>query len=254
MNYEIKLAAFEGPLDLLLHLIEKNKIDIYDIPMAELTQQYMDYIDESKEFKIEIAAEFLVMAAKLMYIKSRIILPKAKPIVEGNENEGDSTNELDDPRDELVKRLLEYQRFQKVSKILDKMLSTEERFVKRPPLKLDQKVLPPQNLSVDKLFRAFLTAITVDEVPVIPEVLVSSEVFNVKDKIASILSQLEDHKEIKLSEAVTTNSSSEKIAAFLALLELVKRQKIRVKQVIPFAEISISLNKLAENEERSYNE
>ena len=90
--------------------------------------------------------------------------------------------------------------------------------------------------------------------PVIPEVLVSSEVFNVKDKIASILSQLEEHKIIKLSEAITTNSPSEKIAAFLALLELVKRQKIRVKQVIPFAEISISLNKLAENEEISYNE
>ena len=254
MNYEIKLAAFEGPLDLLLHLIEKNKIDIYDIPMAELTQQYMDYIDESKEFKVEIAAEFLVMAAKLMYIKSRIILPKAKPIIEGDENEGDSTNESYDPRDEFVKRLLEYQRFHKVSKILDKMLSSEERFVKRPPLKLAQKVLPPQNLSVAKLFRAFLTAITVDEEPVIPEVLVSSEVFNVKDKIASILLQLEERKVIKLSEAVTTNSPSEKIAAFLALLELVKRQKIRAKQIIPFAEISISLNELAEHEDISYDQ
>ena len=254
MNYEIKLAAFEGPLDLLLHLIEKNKIDIYDIPMAELTQQYMDYIDKSKEFKVEIAAEFLVMAAKLMYIKSRIILPKAKPLVEGNENDGDSANESDDPRDELVKRLLEYQRFQKVSKILDKMLSTEERFVKRPPLKLAQKVLPPQNLSIAKLFRAFLNATSIDEEAVIPEVLVSSEVFNVKDKIAAILSQLEERRVIKLSETVATNSPSEKIAAFLALLELVKRQKIRAKQIIPFAEISISLNELAEHEEISYNQ
>lgn len=254
MNYEIKLAAFEGPLDLLLHLIEKNKIDIYDIPMAELTQQYMDYIDESKEFKVDIAAEFLVMAAKLMYIKSRIILPKAKPLIEGNENEGDSTNELDDPRDELVKRLLEYQRFQKVSKILDKMFSTEERFVKRSPLKLAQKVLPLQNLSVAKLFRAFLNATAIDEEAVIPEVLVASEVFNVKDKIAAILSQLEERRVIKLSETVATNSPSEKIAAFLALLELVKRQKIRAKQIIPFAEISISLNELAENEDVSYNQ
>ncbi|MBR2179813.1 MAG: segregation/condensation protein A [Selenomonadaceae bacterium] len=244
MKYEIKLAAFEGPLDLLLHLIEKNRIDIYDIPMAELTQQYMDYIEESKEFKIEIAAEFLVMAAKLMYIKSRIILPKAKPVVEGSET--DSADVLDDPRDELVKRLLEYQHFQKVSKVLTSMLSDEERFVKRAPLRLSQKVLPPQNLSVDKLFRAFITAITVNEEPVIPEVLVSSEVFHVKDKIESILSQLEKHEEIKLSEAVMTNSAGEKIAAFLALLELVKRQKIKVKQVIPFSEISITMNKLAE--------
>ena len=71
MSYEIKLAAFKGPLDLLLHLIAKNKIDIYDIPMAQLTQQYMDYIEESQEFNVEVATEFLVMAAKLMQIKSR---------------------------------------------------------------------------------------------------------------------------------------------------------------------------------------
>ena len=252
MNYEIKLAAFEGPLDLLLHLIEKNKIDIYDIPMAELTRQYMDYINESKEVKVEIAAEFLVMAAKLMYIKSRIILPKSKPIVEGNET--DSTETFDDPREELVKRLLDYQRFQKVSKILDKMLSDEERFIKRSPLKLSQKVLPPQNLSVAKLFKAFLNATAIDEEAVIPEVLVASEVFNVKDKIAAILAQLEEHGKMKLSEAVATNSPKEKIAAFLALLELVKRQKIRAKQIIPFAEISISLNELAEHEDISYNQ
>ncbi len=241
MSYEIKLAAFEGPLDLLLHLIEKNKIDIYDIPMAELTRQYMDYIDESKEFKVDIAAEFLVMAAKLMYIKSRIILPKAKATVESDEGDSESS-ESEDPREELVKRLLEYQHFQKVSKALAEMLETEEKFVKRRPLTLARKVLPPQNLSVDKLCRSFLMAITVDEEPVIPEVLVSSEEFNVKDKIILILAQLEEQGEMKLSEAAATNSPREKVAAFLALLELVKRQRVKVRQVIPFAEISICLN------------
>ena len=252
MQYEIKLAAFEGPLDLLLHLIEKNKIDIYDIPMAELTQQYMDYINESKEFKVEIAAEFLVMAAKLMYIKSRIILPKAKPILEG-----DSTNDeesFDDPREELVKHLLEYQRFQKVSKVLETMLAAEEKFIKRPPLNLSKKVLPPQNLSIILLMRAFLNATAVNEDTEIPEVLVSSEEFNVKDKVKYILTQLETQGKMSLSETVLTNSISEKIAAFLALLELVKRQKIRVRQIIPFSEISISLNELTEDENISYDE
>ena len=237
MNYEIKLAAFEGPLDLLLHLIEKNKIDIYDIPIADLTQQYMDYINESKEFKIEIAAEFLVMAAKLMYIKSRIILPKVKPTTELNET--DNQDISDDSREELVKRLLEYQRFQRVSKILSSMLSNEEKFVKRSPLTLTPKLLPPQNLPIEKLMKAFLNVIATDEETMIPEVLVSSEAFNVKDKMSMILSQLEEHNEIKLSEALDTNSAAEKIAAFLALLELVKRHRIKAEQVIPFAEILI---------------
>ena len=244
MKYEIKLAAFEGPLDLLLHLIEKNKIDIYDIPIADLTQQYMDYINESKEFKIEIAAEFLVMAAKLMYIKSRIILPKPKSLTESND---DDENDSIDPREELVQRLLEYQRFQKVSKILNTMLLTEEKFVKRSPLTLTKKILPPQNLSIDKLLKAFLTAITASEDSAIPEVLVSSEVFHVKDKMSLILSQLESCDEIKLSEVVKTNSTGEIIAAFLALLELVKRQRIKAEQIIPFAEILIS--KTVEDEE-----
>ena len=245
MKYEIKLAAFEGPLDLLLHLIEKNKIDIYDIPIADLTQQYMDYINESKEFKIEIAAEFLVMAAKLMYIKSRIILPKAKPTSEDDEI-GNADNAID-PREELVKRLLEYQRFQKVSKVLASMMAMEDRFVKRPPAKLSQKVLPPRNLSVDKLLKAFLSVIDVNDETVIPEVLISSEVFHVKDKISKILSELEEHDEIKLSEAVMTDSAAEKIAAFLALLELVKRQRIKAEQLIPFAEILISKNDYTHN-------
>ena len=237
MKYEIKLAAFEGPLDLLLHLIEKNKIDIYDIPIADLTQQYMDYINESREFKLEIAAEFLVMAAKLMYIKSRIILPKSKPATELYEADDQDTSE--DPREELVKRLLEYQRFQKVSKVLGSMLSDEEKFVKRSPAMLSPKILPPQSIPIEKLLRAFLTVIATDEETIIPEVLVSSEVFHVKDKMSEILSQLEEHEKIKLSETLTTNSAAEKIAAFLALLELIKRHSIKAEQLIPFAEILI---------------
>ena len=146
MSYEIKLAAFEGPLDLLLHLITKNKIDIYDIPMAQLTQQYMDYIEESKEFNVEIATEFLVMAAKLMQIKSRTILPAIK-----SSETIDNAEKSEDPREELVQRLLEYQRFQKISKVLFSIFEQENKFVKRAPLKWSKKMLAPQNLSINKL-------------------------------------------------------------------------------------------------------
>ena len=235
MSYEIKLAAFEGPLDLLLHLIAKNKIDIYDIPMAQLTQQYMDYIEESKEFNVEVATEFLVMAAKLIQIKSRIILPSTK----SNEEVTDAETQAD-PREELVQRLLEYQRFQKLSKILLSMFESEEKFIKRSPMKLSKKALPPQNLSIKQLVKTFISVITTDEELAIPEILVSSEVFNVKDKMTVISSKLDNLGELKLSEVIDTNSSSEIVAAFLALLELIKRHKATAEQLIPFAEILIT--------------
>ena len=235
MSYEIKLAAFEGPLDLLLHLITKNKIDIYDIPMAQLTQQYMDYIEESQEFNVEIATEFLVMAAKLMQIKSRTILPAAK----SNEEISDA-EDFDDPREELVQRLLEYQRFQKISEILLSLFTDEEKFVKRQPLKLSKKSLSPQNLSIQKLAKSFLNAISSEEELILPEILVSSEKFHVKDKMVDISSRLEKCDKLKLSEVLETNSASEKIAVFLALLELVKRQKVTAKQILPFSDIIIA--------------
>ena len=237
MSYEIKLAAFEGPLDLLLHLITKNKIDIYDIPMAQLTQQYMDYIEESKEFNVEIATEFLVMAAKLMQIKSRTILPSTK-----SNKEAEDLEVTDDPREELVQRLLEYQRFQKVSGVLFSMFTAEEKFVKRQPMKLSRKSLPPQNLSIQKLIKAFVTAITQEEELILPEVLVSSEEFHVKDKMNEISLRLENLNEIKLSEIIDTNSTGEMIATFLALLELIKRRKVTAEQLLPFSEIIISNN------------
>ena len=235
MSYEIKLAAFKGPLDLLLHLIAKNKIDIYDIPMAQLTQQYMDYIEESQEFNVEIATEFLVMAAKLMQIKSRTILPSTK-----SNSEVIDAETSDDPREELVQRLLEYQRFQKISKVMSSMFMAEEKFVKRQPLRLSKKTLPPQDLSIHKLLKSFLAAITTEEELILPEVLVSSEEFHVKDKINIICSQLENLNKIKLSEVIETDSAGEIVATFLALLELIKRQKVKADQLIPFAEILIS--------------
>ena len=115
-QYKVHLESFEGPLDLLLHLIEKNRIDIYDIPIALLTEQYMDYLAKFKEFNIEVASEFLVMAATLLQIKSKILLPDTK-VEEVNE---DDTDEVD-PRKELVERLLEYRRYKEVSSILGEM-------------------------------------------------------------------------------------------------------------------------------------
>ena len=236
MDYKIKLAAFEGPLNLLMHLIEKNKIDIYEIPMADLTQQYMDYINEAQEFNVEVAAEFLVMAAKLIQIKSRILLPVAGTSEKSQEDDEIIT----DPREELVQRLLQYQRFQKAGEMLSSMLTEEEKFIKRPPLKLPKKKLPLQNLSLDKLFKSLLSALSAEEDLMIPQALVTAEIFHIKDKMSAILSKLENDDEIKLSEIIETKSISEFVATFLALLELIKRHKVTAEQILPFTDILIS--------------
>ena len=108
-DYKIKLDAFEGPMDLLMHLIEKNKVDIYDIPVAELTRQYLDYLQKFREFNIEFASSFLVMAATLLQIKSRMMLPKTEKLTDEGE---------EDPRFELVQRILEYRKFKQVSSVV----------------------------------------------------------------------------------------------------------------------------------------
>ena len=124
-EYKIKLEAFEGPLALLMHLIDKNQIDIYDIPIAVVTEQYIAYIRTMEEFNIEVASEFLVMAATLLQIKSRMLLPKP-PAAEQAEDEVD-------PRQELVERLLEYRRFKQMAGTLEEMMRAREQFVARPP-------------------------------------------------------------------------------------------------------------------------
>lgn len=230
-DYTIRLEAFEGPMDLLMHLIERNKIDIYDIPIATLTEQYMEYLAKFKEFNIEVASEFLVMAATLLQIKSRILLPKVKKV--------EAEEEEEDPRQELVDRLLEYRRFKEVSDILDQLAQEQEKMFFRPPADLPAHYLPPENMEVSLLWEAFLTVMEANEVPQIS--LVRREAFSVQDKMVDILAMLGKHGgEIRFTDAFThSGSKSEVITTFLALLELIKVKRIAIRQPQSFAEIYI---------------
>lgn len=233
-GYKIKIDAFEGPMDLLMHLIEKNKIDIYDIPIAELTHQYLAYLDQFREFNMEIASSFLVMAATLLQIKSRMMLPKEEKAAEEEEEE--------DPRFELVRRILEYRKFKQVSSILGDMAQVQERFVSRAPMDLPVHHLPPGNLSLKVLIEAFHTVLSVKEELSIPQALVAPETFSVKDKMADILSLLERScGRLLFSEAFETGTRSELVVTFLALLELIKLKTVTVKQQRAFAEIYICI-------------
>ena len=234
-NYTVKLDAFEGPMDLLMHLIEKNKIDIYDIPMAELTEQYMEYLARFKEFNIEIASEFIVMAATLLQIKSRMMLPK--PPKESAEDEDEV-----DPRQELVARILEYRRFKQVSSVLDAMAEQQGRFFSRDPLALPIHHCPPDNIPLKALLDAFRTALEVHEELTIPETLVAPETYSIQGKMEDILLLL-DHAggKILFSEAFRSGTREELIMTFLALLELIKLKSVVIRQQRLFAEIYICM-------------
>lgn len=235
-DYTVRLDAFEGPLDLLMHLIEKNKLDIYDIPIAELTEQYLAYLAQFREFNMEIASSFLVMAATLLQIKSRMMLPR---------REEEEEEEEEDPRLELVKKLLEYRKFKQISSVLGDMAGTQGRYVSREPLPLPVHHLPPEHLSLNQLLRAFNSVLQVKAELAIPEALVAPETFSIQGKMEDLLSLLARQDGwVLFSEAFPTGSRTELIVTFLALLELIKLKAVTVRQRQNFAEIYICIGEL----------
>lgn len=243
MAYAIKLQTFEGPLDLLLHLIEKAEVDIYDIPIAEITDQYLQYLYQMQEFKIDIASEFLVMAATLLAIKSKMLLPKHEDLL-GDKSEEDS---YVDPREELVQRLLEYKRFKIVSETLKELEFARNQVFTRPPEDFQQylsdlsDVNPSYNVSILQLFISFqmimqkykeknrITTITREEI-------------SVADKIAEIeMKLMMSVKPVLFQDLFSSKfSKTEVVVTFLAILELMKQKKILIQQTSHFGDITIT--------------
>ena len=232
-KYTIKLEAFEGPMDLLMHLIEKNKIDIYDIPMAVLTEQYMEYLARMNEFDIEVASEFVVMAATLLQIKSRMMLPKP-PKEEDTEER--------DPRQELVERILEYRRFRMVSMELDDMAALQGRVFARTPLPLSVRQRPPENLSLALLVEAFRIAMEVREEISIPKVLVAPDTYSIQGKMEDILLLLDkEGGQVSFADTFRSGTRTELIVSFLALLELIKLHTVVIRQGSLFGDIFVCM-------------
>lgn len=232
-DYQIKLEIFEGPMDLLMHLIEKSQIDIYDIPIAVVTEQYLGYLKALEKFNIDVASEFLLMAATLLQIKSRMLLPRLPKIME-------TTEEEEDPRQELVDRLLEYRKFKEMSMIMEDMLRQREHFFTRLPEEFPIKIPLPLGLNINDLVVAFAA---VWESSIDDYELVSREEFSVQDKMYDIIHLLYKYKgKIEFSQTlIRKGTKSEVIASFLALLELVKLQRVIVSQQERFASIYITL-------------
>ncbi|MDP2939287.1 MAG: segregation/condensation protein A [Candidatus Omnitrophota bacterium] len=238
MSYKLKLDIFEGPLDLLLYLIKKDEINIYDIPIAKVTEQYLQYLELMKLLDLEIVGEFLVMAATLMQIKSKMLLPPDPSEVQEEE-------EID-PREDLVKRLLEYQKFKAVAQELrNKEMFRQDGFT-RIVANPQQKPETPDEVyfeaSLFDLISAFTKALK--EVPKELFYEVIKDEFTVESKIHDILHQLLVFPELKLSALFEScKNKLEIVAAFLAILELIRIKEIIILQKNIFGEIEIFRNK-----------
>lgn len=231
--YKIKLPEFEGPMDLLLHLINENKVDIYDIPISLITGQYLEYIEFMKELDLEIAGNFLVMAATLIQIKSKMMLPP---------DEETNTEEKEDPRFELVQRLLEYQTYKDAATILKENEEEALKFFSRQPQYLeDEGGLMPELSLFDVNIFDLLTALKklLENAPA--EMLtISRETLTVKDKMAHIVDMMANIESMRFEELFRdTFSRVQLIVTFLALLELLRLGLARVYQEREFGNIWI---------------
>ncbi len=227
-NYNVKLEMFEGPLDLLLFLIKKDEIDIYDIPIARITHEYLEYIKLLESLNIELAGDFLVMAATLIYIKSKLLLPP-DPKTAGEED----LNE--DPRAELVGQLLEYQKFKAAANMLYEKAEVEAAVYTRGPLDTD-KNNPEVTATVVDLLRIFKEIL--DRAKTIKEMEIQREEMSMSEKLRQIRALLAEHKEINVRTVFElAHSKRELILTFLALLELVKGAQITLIQAEVFGDI-----------------
>ncbi|MCU7556786.1 segregation and condensation protein A [Macrococcus capreoli] len=232
--YEVKLASFEGPLDLLLHLIQKYEIDIYDISMKILTEQYINYIKNVDDLDINQHGEYLVMASELLRIKSKTLLPEA-PMSE--------EDVIEDPREDLMRQLLEYQNYRLYADILKtKKEQHEKYFIKRSNdlSDFENAKQTPLHLDLSELIAAYQKAKQRRKTIASEQVSVSRDTYSMEDAISHVTTALKDKVTITFDDFVTFSESKTQIVTlFLAILELMKNHIIIVHQANEFGEIQI---------------
>lgn len=243
MELKVELQAFEGPLDLLLHLIDKNKVNIFDIPIVEITNQYMEYIEEMKRQDLNVMSEFLVMAATLLAIKSKMLLP-----VEETEDE-----EVEDPRAELVEQLLQYKMYKSISYELRDRQSDAEHILYKVPTLPDEVLAFEQPVDVDEL----ISDLTLNKLQAIFQSVmrrqenrvdpirskfgtIRKEEVSLEDKMAYVSNYCYSHRKFSFKQLLMEqHSKTELIVTFLSILELMKAGTIYITQENTFDDIMI---------------
>ena len=240
-DYKVRLDIFEGPLDLLLYLIKKDEVDIHTISIERITKQYLDYIDTFKMLNIDLASEFIVMAANLMYIKSRTLLPKSVMPPEEDIEE-------DDPRWELIRQLIEYKKFKDAAGFLSRKETEQEDYFAHVPEKTAPPVQdadePLPDVNIFDLIRAFQNVLKrFEEATDLGEIV--DDRYTVSDKIEYLLERIPSGGSVQfLSLFEKATSKTEVIVTFLAVLELMKMNQFRIRQDHILGEIEVERKNL----------
>jgi segregation and condensation protein A len=237
VDYKVKLEVFEGPLDLLLYLIKRDEVDIYDISIERITKQYLEYMEAFQVLNIDVAGEFIVMAANLLYIKSRTLLPKDQQMAEDDAEE-------DDPRWELIRQLIEYKKFKEAASQLRNREALQEQLYPRFPVTPELPATDPllvEEVGIFDLINAFQKVLNrLDKNK--PEDLreIFAENFTVSDKIDSLLRLMSSGVPVRFEECFAEAASrAEIVVTFLAMLELIRLKQLRVRQESAFETIWI---------------
>ena len=235
-KYIVTIDNFDGPLDLLLHLIKEQDIDIYDIKIEDITKQYLDYIRHMKELNLEIASEYLVMASELIEMKSKMLLPKKR------EKEEDDYEE--DPRELLIERLLAYKRYKEVTSEFKDLELTRKMIFTREPDNLNRYAKEEESieeLRVADLIDAFNNLLKRKELDRPIATKITKKELSVADKVNKIKNILRNKKRINFEEIFEVSTKEEVIISFLSVLEMVKKDEILLTQDGNFKNIVISL-------------
>lgn len=242
MEYLVKIEDFEGPLDLLLHLVKESNIDIYDINIESITEQYLEYIHHWEDLNINVASEYLVMAATLMEIKSKSLLPHKEENIDDEESEEEN-------RDTLIQKLIEYEKYKEITKDFKKLELDRKEIYTKAPEKLNklmnQKFINDTNTTVEDLTNAFLEFLKRKnmEKPIITKV--TNKEYSVKKRKDDIKNLLFQRKKLEFTELFQDYNKSYIIVTFLAILELVREDSVTVTQDGNFSKITIE-QKVAE--------
>jgi segregation and condensation protein A len=243
--FRIALPNFEGPLDLLLHLIREHRVDIFDIPLALIVEKYLEYLERMRELNLDIAGEFLVMASTLAHLKSRMLLPRQDVVAQEQVGEVLAVEEAGDPRAELVRRLLDYQKYKDSAEQLAKQdLLGRDVFTRNVPMEevpIPEEEVGLQEFSVLKLIEALDRVLERLTPKVQHEVVL--ERLSLSDATLRVVERLRGQEQVTFVSLFPEGSTRQEIViTFLAILEMVKRRLIRVRQDEPLKDIILMPN------------
>lgn len=232
MNYEITIDKFSGPLDLLLHLIKQSDVDIFDVKIADITGQYLDYVSKMKQLNLNVDSEYITMAAELTYLKSRELLPH------------DEEEEEEDPREELINRIIEYQRYKEISETFKKLEEERQNFFTKEPSLLNEfrseKINISEDVSIDDLIKAFSRFCERKESEKPLNTVVTKKEYSIRKRSKEIMNKLKLKKKISFDELFDIYTRDYVVVTFLSVLNLAKQGNLLISQNRNLDEIIIT--------------